>query len=554
MKKKNIVLQDSPGSKEGAIEFLRKLSNADAPLALVQDLGAHDLLLAMREADDEQRADLLTLSSKEQFDYMVDFSCWHKSDPDTEAIEEFIEPLVLTGIGGSIRAIDKLDGDLRTLLFKNRVVVHLREDKDEDFPDVPDSSDFITTPDGYYGIEIPDQESCPDVVKELVRALIFKPFEAYQAEFEAVRHEFKFELMEESLRWRNARLADLGFGSYEEGRVLLAPIDAQIVKQHVANKEVPYPLNTETPIPAIYREHLFGSALLDESVSVLQQAKDEKWQARAGVLNAELSAMVSLFLTAIHCDLADLDAIAKGTELARDILGLGLNAVAKNPQEGAKVLAYQSPGRILQVGMGVLVPLRQRAGVLAKSPLISSINLENPWQIALDCLRPEIPKWWPYLEESTASASMLEPLPNELVPFQTLEQINAAGAYLDELAAIESFLNELKWKADETHAGISLSTMLLTLLANAYVDGRLTLEGVSMQEAQAFSTAFLNQPINEMLESSLKVLSLSVNVNAEGPLEPTAEPEAFRRLILRLLLLGRDRLESESFSNSILTA
>ena len=553
MEKKQIILPDSPGSKEGAEQFLQRLHNADVPQAMVQELGAHDLLLAMAEADDEQKADLLVLASKEQFNHMVDFSCWEGFEPALEKVEEFVAPLVHTGIGGAIRTLDKLDEDMRTLMFKNRLTVHLREEKDEDFPPVPDTSDFITTPDGYYGIEIPDAATCPDVIQELVRALIFKPFEEYQKEFEAVRHELKFELQEDALRWRSARLADLGFGTYEEGLALLSPRPIKMVREKMAKKQLPYAPDFANVAPAIYRENLGGNQLLDDSFSLLMGAKDPQWQSRAAALQGEMSAMVSLFLTGIKCNLSDLEAISKGTTLARDILTLGLSDIAENPQQGAAALAYLSPGEILQVGLGLVFPLRERAKKLLKNPYLQHVELDTPWQVVLDCVSSFIPKWWSLLDGDYASASIVEPLPTDLEFITSKKRVSLAAGYLDELESMVEMLKRLDWRGDRAQRPMQPSGLLLTFLCNAFLDGSPTLDAVPGADATRFSTAFLNQPVDEMLVSSLKVLTLPLNVPAEGALSPADERHPLRRLLLRLLLIGRDRLESEAVSSAIFT-
>jgi len=553
MEKKIILLPDSPGSRAGAEQFLRKLRHADVPQSLVQELGAHDLLLAMAEADDEQRADLLILASKEQFDHMVDFACWDGYEPALEKVEEFVAPLVHTGLGGAIRVLDKLNDDIRTLMFKERVRIHLREEKDEDYPDVPDTSDFITTPDGYYGVEIPDAEQCPDVIRELIRALIFKPFEEYQREFEAMRHELKFDLMEDALRWRTARLADLGFGSYEEGLALLSPRSAKSVREKMSRKEMPHPLESDGPVPAIYRENLSGSQLLDDSFALLAEARDPKWQARTETLQAEMSAMVSLFLTGIKCNLADLDAISRGTELARDILTLGLADVANNPHDGAAALAYLSPGELLQVGLGLVFPLRDRARALQKHATLQTVVLDTPWQVVLDCVSMFIPKWWTTLDGGYTSASIVEPLPDDLEFITTPKRVSIAAGYLDELDSLVDVLNRLEWREGGAHRPVFPSGLLLTALCNAFLDGSPTLDAVPAREAGRFASAFLNQPVEEMLVSSLKVLTLPLQVPEDGGLFPEDERHPLRRLLLRLLLIGRDRLESEAVSSTVLT-
>ncbi len=398
MKKiKTTALVETPGSPEGVEAFLKRLRNADDPLAMVGKLAPHDFLILHREADDEQRADLLTMARKDQIEGVVDLACWKGDIPDLNAIEEFVRPLVSTGLQGAQAAYDKLGNELKTLLLKRHVVVHLREDKDDEVP-AAQGSDLIACPDNYYFIEIPDPDGVPDMVRQIVAGLINKPFEEYQAELECVRHDLPSDLQETAFRWRGGRLADLGFGSLEDGLAILSPRDPKQVKQMLAAATDPQYLTTpDFQTSAIVSENLAGNDLLERALGFLQQSDNPVFQAKSERLPADLSAMTSLFLTGTHCDLGDTEEVARSTRWARNILALGLWMVAGDDVAmGAKALAYLAPATILQAGMGMLIPLRQRARkVLADKRLdtkmAQGLRMDPPLDVILQSLARNIP-------------------------------------------------------------------------------------------------------------------------------------------------------------------
>ncbi len=535
----------SSASKETARQFLRALKDADNPLELTEPLAPQDLLFAFFEADDEQRADLLALATEEQFHSMVDLYGWSGWTPSIEKVEELIAPLVATGLGGAIRAMDRLTDEMRTLLFRRHLVVHQREHLDDDAPEVPETSDLIPTADGYYFIEIPDAENCPTVVRQLVDGLLFRPFEEYHRELEAIRWELESSLEEDALRWRTGRMADLGFGTYEEGLRLLAPLDPSAVAARLKSRRTTPLLRVDNALPALYREKLEGHPLLEGAFSLLATSADPQWQARAETLPAEIASMTNLFLSAIRCDLSDLDAVAAGAGMARDLLALGLSAVGGNgPSDAANALVHEVPGTFIQAAMGVLTPLRQRARQLKKSPSLRTVRLDPVYHVALDCLSRDIPVWWPPLSGPEAlSPAFPEPLSDEMTVISSGNDVTAAARMLDELERLEELFEQPGWLPADGAAAL-LSSVVLTVLANGG-GGAPSCEPLDADDAEQFALQFCDRDMEEALADALAVLAPLADIDEEGPLEPAHEDEPLRRALLRLLCIGRERMVSE---------
>ena len=101
-KNDNSLVRPTPGSIAGAESFLKVLGKADDPLDLVAPLAAQDLLVTLRAADDEQKAELMLLMDREQIKGVVDLCCWSDNIPDLGALLDLLEPLVAAGLDGSV--------------------------------------------------------------------------------------------------------------------------------------------------------------------------------------------------------------------------------------------------------------------------------------------------------------------------------------------------------------------------------------------------------------------------------------------------------------------
>jgi len=548
---KKIISVDTPGSKTGAQNFLRMLAKSDDALAIVNKLSSHDLLLAVKEADDEQKAQLLAMADREQFHGMIDLDCWGGDRPDIGKILDLISPLVATGLGGSMLAYDRLDKELATLLLKKYIIVHVREDKDDEVP-AAEESELIACSDGFYFIEIPMPDDLPEEIRQIINGLLYKPFDEYHRELETVKHDFQSDLEETAYRWRNGRLADLGFASRHESQIVLSPRDPKQLKQMIKEATTPpYPLRSEIKVPAVFKENLFGAELLDESLRLLAQSDDPVFVERATNINVELAALTSLYLTATGCDLGNFEDIANRTQVVRDILALGLNAISDgDPLEGARALAFQIPTVIFQAGMGLLVPARNRALAVLQDPAISHMGqkgalLDAPYSLVIDLLSMPVPMRLPALDNDLKlSPILIEPLPSELRAFSKTSELKSALRLVSEAEQLGQLLVKLGWSSsgavtiDDTLG----SAIVLTVLANAFGGYDLKVKPVSSKLATDFTSKVLEQDEDQFCADAISALcqQLDLKVDSSINLEDLEDPKA--RLLLRLVYLGRRSL------------
>ena len=335
-------------------------------------------------------------------------------------------------------------------------------------------------------------------------------------------------------------------------------VKARIVasyKQMLAAATDPQYLTTpDFQTSAIVSENLAGNDLLEHALEFLQQSDDPVFQTKSERLGADLGAMTSLFLTGTRCDLGDTEAVARCARWARDILALGLRMVTgDNVAMGAKALAYLAPATILQAGMGMLIPLRQRARkVLADKRLDTTttqgLRMDPPLDVILQSLSLDIPGRWPPLDEGRdLSPTPMDPLPGELVAFADLVQLGRAEDLLEEAEQLADLAcDKLGWEPHvvDDRGEICGSTLLMTALVNLAKGKEPSAVPVTSDEAAAFREQVLNSGEEDLILDAISGLSPAMQVSADGTLHPALERDPLRRLILRLIHLGRARIAS----------
>ncbi len=556
---KNTFLARDTSARDNAERVLTLLSTAETPGTLVQSLAPHDFLLTWRLADDEQRVDLLRLADKGQADLLIDIGCWSSDVPDIDRLEEIVGPLASSGVGGAVHVLGTLQDELKTLLFRRNVRVHLLENRNDEIK-APETSELLPCPDGLYFIEFPDPDLVSDVERALWQALLLLPFEQYQPELECVRHDLASELQETAHRWRNARLADFGFASREEAMELLAPRSPEQARRLAAESDqIGVSLVSSPTLPLLYEENLLGNDFLDEVLNLLFSSTDPDAERRRVSLAAEISSVINRFLTASAIDIGDMDKVALGARRVRDIIALGLSETARGDiAEGARLLMTLSPGIFVQVGLGLVYPLRERARALLANPALHSSGrpdavFDPPHSLTLTCLARELPCHWPPLHDQIDSmVDGVIPAEDELAAFSKPEWVARAEEILGEAERLPALLFDALQCAAPLPAETPASMLVLTALANAALGRAPRPIAVAPGEAELFRQQVLALDKDRFTEESISVLAPFFGAAQDGPTAPEDETEPDRRLLIRLVQLGRARLASATPEQALL--
>jgi len=387
------------------------------PSRLVRELPAEDLFLAIHDIGLADAAPLVRLATPEQFRAFVDLDAWKENELDTHQMLLWLR-LARGEEDEDYRAkLAALDMEVVELLLRSIVQIFDLEEEGEPGDEVEGTIE--RTPEGRFMLVYPSEGAEYAAARRVIGDLYAEdPFRAGRLLY-AVRWELTSELTESALRWRDARLADLGFPSLEEAVGLYAKVDL-----HAPLPPPGAPL--EEP-PGFFLAALESGSLFDRAAGLLPDEKRDE-------LQLHLVGLVNAAMVADRVDPAEVDEVREHARMVRDTLALGLAHLAGDDAGAASAhLAGAALKRIFQIGFTRTLELQWRA-----QRLVRALPLRLP---GAESFLPEPP-------DGEALAAVLRRRPRyadglEVRPFATLADLDRISAALDRVEALGNRLAEL---------------------------------------------------------------------------------------------------------------
>lgn len=432
--------------------------DARDPQALVRALPAEELYFTIRDVGLADAVELVQLASPEQFKVFLDLDAWRgyrfepaRAMPWIRAARSgaAMEPRSAARWNAKLAALDQ---EVLFLLLRTSLRVH---DLEQD-PDPEIASDrFMRTAEGKFIIEF-----LVDGVEYLaVRGLIddlqaHDPFQATRL-LSALRWETVSDLEETALRWRNGRLADLGYPSIDEALSWFARPPAEPAAAPGA------PARSA----GFYLAQFRRGGLLDRAVQTLTPEE------RDGV-ELQLVAAANAVLVADAVDPGDLDAVRTAVEAGRAYVELGLEALAAADEaRAAEVLRDTAVKRVFQQGFARVLALKWRAERIFREGGAGKRDaplLDAPIGEAMVALAVRRPRYYPGLELDRAewgSPAAGAFASRHVRGSEDLTRLSAALDLAQGLAALARALGMHEVRAEGPLAP-RLSALYLTALAN----------------------------------------------------------------------------------------
>ena len=485
------------------------LASKDAA-ALVQALPAEQLYATVAEDGLADATELVELASPAQFQAQVDLGTWKRDSLDPHALLEWLhtargdEPEVY------LLKVHGLDLELLESMLRAFTVVHDLEET----PDPPVEGVTLDSADGHYRVEMKVEGPEQSALRTLLLDLMAEDPLGFSRLLEALRWEMPTELEEAALRFRWARLADLGFPDPEAAAGLYAAVRLA---------PVPPPAPSAELVRSGGRRVDYLQAALEGLDAVeLENALDEL----RGVFNAAL--------VADGADPGDLDAFRASAERARDTLGLGLEYLTGgDPRRGAAVVRETPFRQVFQTGFSLGLRLRHRADRLGKRPLA---RIDGEWLL------------WP--EQAAVLAALRRARPMralpvdgaEPVPFRSLAEIQQAEQQLERAEQQQALLAALLGGGEDA-ARAALDTLgpawpaggtpavLAAAVAHALLDGKARVAPVPAARTGELGRAFLDPGP----PPAVRPEAVSRAASALGSLAPGEEAGRLARLVLERL-------------------
>ncbi|MCS6926081.1 MAG: DUF6178 family protein, partial [Candidatus Binatia bacterium] len=194
-------------------------------LALVRALSPEMLLYTLKEVGLVDSVELLALASPQQVRDMLDLDCWRKDRLDDRRLMSWLMLLDEAGSGKLAEWLLHADVEVLVLLVKRYLEV-VRKVEVEDDPNF-DHAQYFTFDDHYLLRFRGEEEPILQLLLERLRVL---DYDAYRGVLENSLFELESGLEEEALRWRNARLADRGYPSYDEASELFRFVPPEAIR------------------------------------------------------------------------------------------------------------------------------------------------------------------------------------------------------------------------------------------------------------------------------------------------------------------------------------
>jgi hypothetical protein len=364
--------------------------DARNPQALVRALPADELYLTIRDVGLADAVELVQLASPHQFKVFLDLDAWRGYAFDPSRAMPWLraarsgaamEPRPAARWAAKLAAIDP---EILFLLLRTSLRIHdLEVDEDPEF----ESDRFMRTPEGKYDIEFMVDGTEYLAIRGILDDLYAEdPFKATRL-LSAIRSEFESELEETALRWRTARLADLGYPSLDEALSWFA-------RPPAPGARMAAPGAPARP-PGFFLAQFQRGTLLDRAVARLAPEDRE-------AVELQIVSAANAVLVADAVDPGDPDAVRTSIEAARAYLELGLERLAGADEAAAAAALEQHPvKRVFQEGFVRVLELRWRAERIFRAGGAGRREapiLDAPLGEALTALVTKRPRYFPGLE------------------------------------------------------------------------------------------------------------------------------------------------------------
>lgn len=261
---------------------------------------------------------LLDHATPEQVVAAIDLDVWRDHAPDPMQLDAWLDALAETGDETLLRAITHIDAELVVQWLKNRILVEQKPSGDEDWQPPRGGQ----TLDGqFYFVQLRDDDDAA-AIRRVLMVLWNGDYWTYFRFMLAVIHELPTENQEWALRWRNARLQDLGFPPWDESMRLyrhLRPDDRARLSEDVR------PLDVESWRLPVWLPQLPESAEGANLVfRALAKLDDEE---RSGAFYA-IVAVANAVAVADHMPLSDTETTPRAIAKAARWIDRGIEHIA----------------------------------------------------------------------------------------------------------------------------------------------------------------------------------------------------------------------------------
>ncbi|HTB61220.1 MAG TPA: DUF6178 family protein, partial [Polyangia bacterium] len=436
----------------------RKLRRADALLeapdleAAVRALPGDELYYVLHEIGLAEGADILASATSEQLAIMLDFAIWERDQLNPAAYSEWLSAIAAAPFERIGRWMKGIDSELLGLILRRGADIY--DLSHGDAPEEPQGT-FYPTPDGFFVLDVrvsPVVDDGPDPAK----ALIGLVDALYRTDHEFARHiivgaigELDAELEESAYRWRQARMADLGFADYYEALEVYRELDPASVRIGDAPSRARTIVDTRPDGAALRVPTALAERMGDTDGSAFSRAAQKLTAGdELDDLRFALVALTNRVLAADRIAPGDDEAVPAVLDRLVATLDLAIERLAQGDDErGAAALRTIPLARLFRLGVSLCGKVKRLALTLRREGPFGAqgFNLaESDDATVLEAvtrLRPMFPR---LLDDPPSAGER---------PFRQLVDLARAAAAIEQAAAAQALVRGLGVTPEDVAAG-----------------------------------------------------------------------------------------------------
>jgi hypothetical protein len=420
---------------------------ADAPdlEAAVRALPGDELYYVLHEIGLRDGGDLLACASPEQLQVVLDFALWERDHLDPDNLAEWLEAIASAPPDAIGAWIAGLDTELVGLVLRRTARVY--DLSQEDPPEEPEGT-LYPTPDRLFVLDVPalrpPESAGPDdtgdraaVVIRIVDLLYRTDKDLARRMLLGARSETDSELEEMAYRWRQARMADLGFADYYEALEVYRELDPASVEIGATPPPTPgAPAGPTTDAAALRVPTALAERMRDTDRSPFARAAQ---RLGAGddveVLRAALVTLTNRVLAADRISPGDDEAGPAVLARLAATLDLALDRLAPNDDDrGAQALRTIPLVQLFRLGVSLIGKVRRLALALRREGPFGprGFALAEPDDAQVLATVTRLRPLYPRLLDAPPAAGER--------PFRSMADLARAAAAIERAAAAQAML------------------------------------------------------------------------------------------------------------------
>lgn len=412
----------------GGLKELDYILNLPAPAELVGGLATEELYLLLQDIGTTDSYALLEYASDAQFVGLVDLDAWHRRELDLTRLVSWLDLALAVDLDTGLRFLNAQDDEtLEWLFMEGEIDIH---PSDLEPSDVPDEREVFQSPDGMYWLTVPGEHPLVDRIPQLMKLLWAADGDRARVLFQQARADIGASVTEYMTQFRDGRLQDMGFDTYEGALAVFSRTDPKALRAEVraglAEREPLRPAQLGARARDLVLKGVSAPDLFARALARL----DAPERARFG---EAFTFLVNRVFQALTGDLSRTDDLPIAARHAAALLNVGLGFVADEDEEtAARVLEKVWPLELFQAGYSLTLDLAVRARrVLARAGHARGLTLFGP---PIDEALGAVALPRPLLYEG-----LVDPALVGLRPFATLAELARLEVVLSDAEVVVDF-------------------------------------------------------------------------------------------------------------------